>query len=380
MHPHPFRFATATTGAESRAAWEDRARRAEALGFDAIFVPDHLAMGQFSPMVALASMAAVTTHLRLGTAVLNNDFRHPALLASEAATLDLLTDGRVELGIGAGHSGAEYTEIGLPFDPAGRRVDRFAESVRILRRLFDGQSVTFSGEHYRLRDHQLYPRRRPRLMVGGNGARVLTLGAQEADIVQFTGEGGVDAGGRQRPPQWGVDQVDAKVALVREAAGERFEDLELSINVRHLEITQDRRSVLEGVAPRFGLDGRWLLGSGTPYVLVGTVDEIVRQLHDARDRWGFSYFKLGISVGSMKPMAQIIDAIGERPAERTPAQRQIADDVDDDDQPGVRGVAVSFDNELLQDLDKVIVADGNRQTRAEFIIDAVTAAIAQHHN
>jgi probable F420-dependent oxidoreductase len=156
-----FRFGLQIFAASSRSEWQDHARRAEDRGFDTILVPDHVSAGLFSPMVALSALAEVTSTLRVGTFVLNTDFRHPALLAREAATLDLLTDGRLELGIGAGHAAPKYHEIGLGFDRAAVRVDRLEESVALLRRLFDCETVTVDGSHYRVHEHQIFPEHAP---------------------------------------------------------------------------------------------------------------------------------------------------------------------------------------------------------------------------
>ena len=146
----PFCFGLQVFGAESRSAWRDHARRAEDLGFDTVLVPDHLVGGLFSPLAALSALAEVSSALRVGTLVLNNDFRHPAILAREAATLDLLSDGRLELGIGAGHAAPEYDEIGITFDGASVRVDRLEESLDVLNRLFNDDAVVFDGAHYSL--------------------------------------------------------------------------------------------------------------------------------------------------------------------------------------------------------------------------------------
>jgi len=282
----PFRFGLQVARAASAEEWRDAARRAEDAGFSSILVPDHVADELLSPMVALATMAEATSSLRVGTFVLNNDFRHPALLAREAATIDLLTDGRLELGIGAGHSAPEYAEIGLPFDRAGVRVTRLEESARLLRRLFDGEEVTATGAHYSVQAHRLAPVRRPVLMIGGNGDRVLRLGAEVADIVGFTGLGRTLPDGQRHDIEWEPAQIDAKVATVRAAAGDRLAELELNALVQHVEITSDRVTAAERVAER--MDPNVLLGS--PYMLIGTVTEIVEQLHAARERWGFSYF------------------------------------------------------------------------------------------
>jgi probable F420-dependent oxidoreductase len=284
----PFRFGLQVAGAPSRREWHDVARRAEDLGFSSVLVPDHVGDRLLSPMVALGTMAEATTTLRVGTFVLNNDFRHPALLAREAATIDLLSDGRMELGIGAGHSAPEYAEIGLRFDPAGVRVTRLEESARLLRRLFDGETVTTSGVHYSVHEHRLAPARRPALMIGGNGDRVLRLGAQIGDIVGFTGLGSTLADGQRHDIQWEPAQIDAKVELAREAAGSRLPDVELNALVQHVEITDDRRAAGAAVGARIDGDADVLLGS--PYMLIGTVDEIVAQLHATRERWGFTYF------------------------------------------------------------------------------------------
>jgi probable F420-dependent oxidoreductase len=268
--------------------WRDLGRRAEDLGFSSVVVPDHVGEGLLSPMIALATMAETTTTLRLGTFVLNNDFRHPALLAREAATIDLLSDGRMELGIGAGHSAPEYAQIGLPFDRASVRVTRLEESARLLRRLFDGDEVTIAGDHYSVTAHRLAPARRPTLLVGGNGDRVLRLGAQVADIVGFTGLGRTLPDGQRHEIAWSEPEIDAKVAVVRDAAGARFDALELNVLVQHIAVTDDRIAVAERLARELEVDPDELLGA--PYMLIGTVAEIVEQLHAARERWGFTYF------------------------------------------------------------------------------------------
>jgi probable F420-dependent oxidoreductase len=284
----PFRFGLQVGHAPSRRAWQDRAKQAEDTGFDTILVPDHIVDDLLSPMVALATMAEATTRLHVGTFVLNNDFRHPALLAREAATVDLLTDGRLELGLGAGHAAPEYAEIGLVFDRASVRVARLEESARLLRRLFDGEEVTFKGAHYEVTAHRLFPVRRPRLLIGGNGDRVLGLGAEVADIVGFTGLGRTLPDGQRHTTEWEPERIDAKIAVARAAAGSRLDQLELNALVQYVAITDDRRAAAELVAKRMDVDPEVVLGA--PFMLLGTVAEIVEQLHRARERWGFSYF------------------------------------------------------------------------------------------
>src|SRR6266849_5623065 len=176
----PFRIGVNVLSAGSRAEWADKARKLEDLGYYALTVPDHLA-DLLAPLPALVSAAAATTSLRVGTNVLNNDFRHPVLVAREAATVDLLTDGRLQLGLGAGHMQSEYDQAGLRFDAGGIRVERLAEAVTIIKGLLTGAPVTFAGRHYQVTDHQIHPlpvqRPHPPLLIGGNGRRLLTLAA-----------------------------------------------------------------------------------------------------------------------------------------------------------------------------------------------------------
>jgi probable F420-dependent oxidoreductase len=186
----PFRFGVNVRDASSQAAWQDKARKAEDLGYSTFLVPDHLA-AMLATIPAVMSAAAATKHLRVGTNVLNNDFRHPVLLAREAATVDLLTDGRLQLGLGAGHMQSEYDQAGLRFDAGGTRVERLAEAVAIVKELLKGKQVTFVGRHYRVTGHTIHPlpvqRPHPPILIGGNGRQLLILAAKEADIVGLTG-------------------------------------------------------------------------------------------------------------------------------------------------------------------------------------------------
>jgi len=290
----PFRFGVSVRYAQSRAEWVEKARKVEALGYAALTVPDHLT-DRLAPMPALISAAEATKTLRIGTNVLNNDLRHPVLVAREAATVDMLTDGRFELGLGAGSIESEYDEAGLSFDPGAIRVERLAESVTIIKRLLGGEPVSFAGRHYRVTGHTIAPppvqKPHPPILIGGNGRQLLSLAAREADIVGFSGltfrKGGA------APPDlsgWRVSGVDERVRLVREAAGEaRYARLELNALVQQVVVTDDRRQAAEELA------GRWpqltpdeILQS--PYVLMGTVDQMVEDLQAYRDRWGISYY------------------------------------------------------------------------------------------
>jgi probable F420-dependent oxidoreductase len=278
--------------ARSRAEWQDKARKVEDLGYAMLLVPDHLA-SMLATLPAVMSAADATTRLRVGTNVLNNDLRHPVLLAREAATMDVLTDGRLELGLGAGYMRIEYDQAGLQFDRGGVRVERLAEAIAIIKGLLGGAEVNFAGRHYRVTGHRIYPlpvqRPHPPIIVGGNGPRLLALAAQEADIVNLTGITFTRGGTVLDMSGWRAAGIDERMRLVREAAGGRFGRLELSAQVQRVIVT-DRR--LDAAAE---LQKSWKDLSveeilEAPYALIGTVDEMVEALHARRERWGLSYF------------------------------------------------------------------------------------------
>ncbi len=290
----PFRFGVSVRQAQSRAEWMEKARKVEALGYATLTVPDHLT-DLVAPMPALISAAEATKTLRIGTNVLNNDLRHPVLVAREAATVDLLTDGRLELGLGAGSIKSEYDEAGVSFDPGATRVERLAESVTIIKSLLNGEQVTFAGRHYRVTGHTIAPlpaqKPHPPILIGGNGRRLLALAARKADIVGFSGltfrKGGA------APPDlsgWRVSGIDERVRLVREAAGDaKYARLELNALVQRVVVTDDRRQAAEELTSRWTqLTPDEILQS--PYVLIGTVDQMVEDLQVYRDRWGISYY------------------------------------------------------------------------------------------
>ena len=288
----PFRFGINMRDASSRAEWQDKARKVEALGYAVLLVPDHLA-AMLATIPAVMSAADATTRLRIGTNVLNNDLRHPVLLAREAATMDLLTDGRLELGLGAGYMRIEYDQAGLRFDRGGIRVERLAESVPIIKDLLGGAEVTFVGQHYRITSHKIYPlpvqRPRPPIIIGGNGPRLLALAAREADIVNLTGVTFTRGGTTLDMSGWKVAGVDERLRVIRDAAGDRFGALELSAQIQRVIVTDRPREAAEE------LQKTWEQISvdeilAAPFVLIGTVDEMVEALRARRDRWGISYF------------------------------------------------------------------------------------------
>src|SRR5688572_2913706 len=288
----PFRFGISVWSARSREEWKTKARKAEDLGFDAFSVPDHLMDGVFPPLAGLCTAAEATSRLRVGTLVLNNDFRHPALVARDAATIDLLTDGGFELGLGAGHMEGESNSIGVPFEAATTRIARLTESLDIIQRLLAGEKMTFDGDHYKLRDHALFPRpiQEPiPILIGGNGRAVLELAARRAAIVGFTGFFPTEGGRKVNASHFGAAGFESRLSLVRAAAGDRLESLELHALIQTVVVTDDRRAAAEQlVATMPGLSVDEILDS--PFLLLGTRDEMVRALLERRERFGLSYF------------------------------------------------------------------------------------------
>jgi probable F420-dependent oxidoreductase len=285
----------------STAAWQDKVRRIEAMGYSTFLIPDHL-NEQFGPIPTLTMAAAATTTLRLGTSVLSNDFRHPVMLAKDIATLDLFSDGRVELGLGAGWKAEEYEQAGMPFDTGRVRVRRLAESLHVLKELFRGDPLTFHGEYYTISGLAGTPRPvqqpHPPLLSGGGGKGILTVAAREADIVSFIPRS--DAAG----PDWATATAAAtrqKIEWVREAAGERFPQLELCASIYGLAVTENGGSVLPPLFGRFRLTEEEIRAS--PHFLIGSATQIAEALHEHREQYGFSYFILPeVFVESFAPV------------------------------------------------------------------------------
>lgn len=290
--PKRFRFGLSAPPPRSPGELAERARWAEAHGFSTLLVPDHLVPDLLDPFPSLAAAAAATTTLRVGTLVINNDLRHPVMLAREAASLDVVSGGRFELGIGAGHMASEYEQAGLTFDRGRFRVERLAESVEILRSLLAGEACTFHGEHYRVEGHRVpepVQRPRPPLLIGGNGRMVHELAARRADAVGFTGFTHQRGGREVVPDSFHAEALDAQVARIRELAGERFEEIELNVLVQRVMLTGDRRGAVAELAAGEGWpDVDAVLES--PYLLVGSADSMAEDLIRRRERFGVSYW------------------------------------------------------------------------------------------
>ncbi len=303
---HAFRFAVQHDSAPNGGAWSEIARRAEAIGYDVLVMPDHLGH-QLSPFAALAAAAAATTRLRVGAFVFANDYRHPLILAREAATLDFLSGGRFELGLGAGWMTADYRQLGITYDPAPRRADRLEEAVPLYKRLLAGETVTHHGEHYNLdRAYVGVPtiqKPRPPLAIGAGGPRMLRLAAREADIVGLIP--GFSERGRPIFGQATEKATVAKVALIKEAAGDRFEELEINLMVGSAGLVGSGNSLFGSARAATVRAATAVYGS--PYVLYGTLKGVREQLLRRRDKLGISYYTF--PSRSMETMAPLVESL-----------------------------------------------------------------------
>jgi probable F420-dependent oxidoreductase len=268
------------------AHWRDRARAAEGLGYSALYVTDHFD-AQFGPLVALTVAAEATETLHVGTLVLNNDLRNPVVLAQEIASLGLAAEGRVEVGLGAGWLRTDYEETGIDYDAAGVRVDRLAESLTVMKSLWNDGETTFEGAHYTVRGARCEPRPEspPRIIVGGGGRRVLTVAAEQADIVGVNTSLASGEKGGDMAAQASFEHYDRCLTWVREAAGDRFDSLELQIAAFAVNVVGSRRAAAR-TASMLGFPGEEALD--LPIVLLGTEDELCERLLERRERWGFS--------------------------------------------------------------------------------------------
>jgi probable F420-dependent oxidoreductase len=289
-HDHRFRFAVETHDAIGGKTWPDTAREMEALGYSTLFVPDHFDEG-LGPIAAMASAVTATKTLRVGALVLDCDFRHPAVLARELATIDQLSEGRLEVGLGAGWKRLDYDCSGITMDPPKVRVDRMIEHTKVLRGLFSEAPVTFAGEHYRITDLPGTPRPftagGPPILIGGGARRVLGFAGANADIVGVNASihsGEIDAAAAHDAMP---ERIDEKVEWVRAGAGARFDDIELNAWLAVAEVTDDSAALAEVLGNVFEADPKDVLAS--PLTLVGSVSEISERLQERRERWGYSY-------------------------------------------------------------------------------------------
>jgi probable F420-dependent oxidoreductase len=306
----PFTFLAAIQAVMDSATLAAEARRAEAMGFTALVVPDHL-IEQLSPIPALATIASATERLRIAAFVHNNDLRHPAMLAQDLASLDVLSGGRLDVAIGAGWNRPEYDAIGLPFDPTPVRQARLEESVAVLKGCFGDGPFSFAGEHYAIRDLDGHPkpvqRPHPPFLIGGGGRRTLALAGREADIVGLAPR--ILSGQRSDPSSLTVAATAEKIGWVREAAGDRFDDLVFNIYPSGwpIIVTADPRGeaarVVEHLRGRTAVDLTVDDVLDAPHVFVGTIDGLVEKFRMLRERLGISSFMVG-DIDELAPVVE----------------------------------------------------------------------------
>lgn len=304
-HDRKFRFGIQLSKGTSAQDWAAQARKAEDLGYSVLAMPDHFVNEEWAPMVAMQAAADATTTLRVGSLVFDNDYKHPVVLAKEAATLDVLSGGRLEFGLGAGWQRTDYEASGMAYDLPGVRIDRFEEGLRIIKGLWADGPCSFSGEHYTVTELEGFPKPlqapRPPIVIGGGGKRVLSIAAQEADIIGLNanlraGEVSVDAAKTATE-----DATREKLDWVRAAAGDRYDELEFNVLVFMATITDDRDSLLEAMAPAFGITPAEAVA--VPHVLVGSEAQIIETLEERREKFGISYVTLqGDSLDALAPV------------------------------------------------------------------------------
>jgi probable F420-dependent oxidoreductase len=303
----PFRFGVQCSSPPTvdAASWRALARKVEGLGYSTLTVSDHLDE-QVAPISSLMAAADATTTLRLGAMVFCNDYRHPVVLAKEAATLDALSGGRFELGLGAGWMRSDYERAGIPLDPPGLRIARLEEAIAVLKCLFAPGPCSYEGRYYQVRGLEGTPapaqRPHPPILVGGGGRRLLSLAGREADVVGINvnmAKGVIDA---SAGPDATAEATERKIAWVREAAGARWADVELQVRIHLVVVTEDRHAVAEALAAGFGLGVEQALA--TPHALCGTVDEIVDALVERRERYGIS--SIGVALDALDDLAPVV--------------------------------------------------------------------------
>jgi probable F420-dependent oxidoreductase len=307
----PFSFLAEAADAQDLAALTERARRAEASGITTLVLPDHLVPVP-APIPWLTAVATVTERLRVSPFVLNNDLRHPAVLAKDLATIDILSGGRLDVAIGAGWNKPEYDAIGLRFDPIGTRAARLAEAIAILKGCFADGPFGFSGEHYTITDYDAFPkpiqRPHPPFFIGGGGRRTLTLAAREADIVGLAPRTLAEQRADPRSVTWAA--TEEKIGWVREAAGERFGDLVLNVYPSQWPITitndlrAEARKVIDRMRERTGIELTEDEVIQSPHIFIGSVERFVEKFTELREALGISSFMVG-GVGEL-------DAVVER--------------------------------------------------------------------
>lgn len=313
VEPHPFRFGVQASSAPDRKSWIELAKNVEGRGFDVLAIPDHFD-DQLAPVPALMAAASATTELRVGALVWDNDFKHPVVLAKELATMDLLSDGRVEIGIGAGWEKSDYDSSGIPYERAGIRVDRFIEAISIIKGHFAEGSFSRKGSYYNVTDLDGLPkpvqRPHPPILIGAGGPRMLRIAAREANIVGINPTLTAGIVDESVIASMSSSAVAAKIDVVREAAGDRMADIELNIRTFTVSIDNTVERAIDAVQahlprpvpPAFLLD--------SPFALIGPPSKLIEDLLERREKWGLSYVIVGPE--NIESFAPVVEALNGR--------------------------------------------------------------------
>lgn len=295
--PHRgFRFGVQVSKTSTAHEWAELARRVEGAGYDVLTMPDHFT-DQLAPMPALMAAASATTTLRVGALVFDNDYKHPVVLAKELATMDVLSNGRTEIGLGAGWMISDYEEAGIPYDSPKVRIDRFVEGLAVIKGAMRPEPFSFSGDHYTITNYNGHPKPvqqpLPPILIGGGGKRVLSLAAREADIIGINGTMTTGVVGNDALSTMTAESVDEKVNIVADAAkaAGRLADIEMNIRTFFVKVTDDRNKTVEGISQMFGVSREMI--DSSPFALIGSVESCIEQLLERRERWGFSYTIVG---------------------------------------------------------------------------------------
>ena len=317
MNPRPFRFAVQVNRTESAAEWRDLARKVEALGYSTLHVSDHYldrdlpppAVMYVAPIAAMATAAAVTSTLRVGCRVFCVDYHVPATFAKEAATLDLLSDGRLELGIGAGWSAGEYSAMGIEMRSAAERVTKLEETVALLKAHWSGEVMELDGEYVKVKGYAGLPlpvqQPHPPLMTGGAKRRVLSLAAREAQIVSFSNVPAVEVNEVGLTPD---GEAKRRLGYVLEAAGDRLPTLDLESSPYHSEVTDDVAGAAERIAQRLRCTPELALDH--PNVLIGSPDRLADVLIERREAYGVNYVTVQQDV--FEDFAPVVERLSGR--------------------------------------------------------------------
>lgn len=286
MNQRPFRFGAVARLAGSGKEWAEKARRLEDVGFDVMLVPDHFIGPRFAPISAMMAAAAATTTLRVGTMVFSNDYRHPVVLAKEAASIDVLSDGRLEVGLGTGWMRKEYDATGLRFDEPKDRFARLKEAIQVMKGVWSDGPFSFDGKHYQITDLVQEPkpvqRPGPPILLGGGGPGMLRLAAREANIVNLA-QRVLPDGSAPDPADGGLENFLRKIDIIREAAGDRFPEIELGTSIQKVGGTRTKATWSE-----VDLSQK----DETPQALLGDTAQMVERLQQWRAETGLSYFVL----------------------------------------------------------------------------------------